>query len=531
MLDPRKDEKLFPLRALLAPTWLGALVLLAVNDHFLKGSGLLPGAVTGKLSDFAGLFAAPVLMAALLAVRSRRGLALCHVAVGLVFSAIQLSADAAAGWSAVMGMLGFPWSITRDPTDLLALPALFASWQLLVPHMTGARSVRSNLRRSAEWGTAGAGLVCCMATSPVEGPLGPETFAPFDAAVYLNNASDEDITVRLRELRDDVEIDCFEISKDPGVLPDAAFGDTLTWNMPAWTNIPAHSALGGQECYAVLVDGDGLSPALLFWLDGQPPVGFVEGQTFDDGSHQSGGVVIEFDADGVHQGYRSTGIDVVFDRELTAPEYAPGCEPQSDADRVDWSEPVPTGKRYLEAFEIGPDGCVALDLSDEAQAGSGETDRWYVCIPAELWGPKAGTWIEISQLGSIGNESVSIELLGDDMLPLQSDKVRMVLSRGVMPPDLGGLQTVVREFSACDMAVDEACGTVSRAGYVQAWGTGGSHDIAAGDPVVTIDVDESTTVELAVMFAEQRYVLDAACAEGSDQLGPDVEMVAVIRED
>jgi hypothetical protein len=44
-----------------------------VNDHVLKGSGLLPAAVTGKLSDVAGLFFFPVLCASL--VRALRGLA------------------------------------------------------------------------------------------------------------------------------------------------------------------------------------------------------------------------------------------------------------------------------------------------------------------------------------------------------------------------------------------------------------------------------------------------------------------------
>ena len=75
-LDPRRDE-LAPARALLTPTWVAALALLVANDHWLKGSGMLPGVVTGKLSDFAGMIVAPVLLAALLRVRSKRALALC----------------------------------------------------------------------------------------------------------------------------------------------------------------------------------------------------------------------------------------------------------------------------------------------------------------------------------------------------------------------------------------------------------------------------------------------------------------------
>jgi hypothetical protein len=35
------------------PLWWGALALLLVNDNLLKGSGLAPAWLTGKLSDFA----------------------------------------------------------------------------------------------------------------------------------------------------------------------------------------------------------------------------------------------------------------------------------------------------------------------------------------------------------------------------------------------------------------------------------------------------------------------------------------------
>jgi len=49
-------------RDLAHPLPLLAVVVLCLNDHFLKGSGLLPGWLTGKLSDFAGLFFFPILL-------------------------------------------------------------------------------------------------------------------------------------------------------------------------------------------------------------------------------------------------------------------------------------------------------------------------------------------------------------------------------------------------------------------------------------------------------------------------------------
>ena len=49
---------------LLHPLPLAAIALTALNDHLLKGSGALPGWLTGKLSDFAGLFFFPIAVVA-----------------------------------------------------------------------------------------------------------------------------------------------------------------------------------------------------------------------------------------------------------------------------------------------------------------------------------------------------------------------------------------------------------------------------------------------------------------------------------
>ena len=58
-----------PWRALRHPLWWMALVLLLANDHVPTGAGLLPAALTGKLSDVAGLVVAPALLATILGAR------------------------------------------------------------------------------------------------------------------------------------------------------------------------------------------------------------------------------------------------------------------------------------------------------------------------------------------------------------------------------------------------------------------------------------------------------------------------------
>ena len=86
----------FALREFARPVPLAAAGVLALNDHVLKGAGVLPAWVTGKLSDFAGLFFFPVLLFALSAFvhpprhRLHRATIL-GVATGAVFAAVKLS--------------------------------------------------------------------------------------------------------------------------------------------------------------------------------------------------------------------------------------------------------------------------------------------------------------------------------------------------------------------------------------------------------------------------------------------------------
>ncbi|RYZ01918.1 MAG: hypothetical protein EOO73_33665 [Myxococcales bacterium] len=64
-------------------TFVAALAVLLANDHWLKGAGLLPGWVTGKLSDCAGMVVAPLLAVALVGARGTRARLGCFAAVSL----------------------------------------------------------------------------------------------------------------------------------------------------------------------------------------------------------------------------------------------------------------------------------------------------------------------------------------------------------------------------------------------------------------------------------------------------------------
>jgi len=117
---------------LLHPVALGALAVLLLNDHVLKAR--FPGLVTGKLSDFAGMVVAPlVLVAALdaalpgfLVVQRRYRAASAWVSAGLVasvFAATKTWSGATLAYEAAFHLI---WrghvTLVRDPTDLVAIP-------------------------------------------------------------------------------------------------------------------------------------------------------------------------------------------------------------------------------------------------------------------------------------------------------------------------------------------------------------------------------------------------------------------------
>ncbi|MFH1809290.1 MAG: hypothetical protein ABIJ09_11135 [Pseudomonadota bacterium] len=148
--DPPEGGEL-PATEFVHPLPLGALLVLAVNDHLFKGSGWLPGVITGKISDFAGLFFFPLLLTACSDVliyginvilrRHRLDASLrmakliaAGVFTAALFTSIKLSAGAARFYLQLLerldvtGLLSSA-RVVQDPTDLAALPMIvLAVW-------------------------------------------------------------------------------------------------------------------------------------------------------------------------------------------------------------------------------------------------------------------------------------------------------------------------------------------------------------------------------------------------------------------
>jgi hypothetical protein len=134
-----KENKAFQKAILLLshPISLAAILLLLLNDHLLRQ--LWPSWLTGKLGDFAWLFFFPFALAALLAwivpARLTRQVQITGMlAFGLTGSVFTLAKCVPAFHTALVQTatwaFGFPVGWRMDPSDLLALSALAASWLL-----------------------------------------------------------------------------------------------------------------------------------------------------------------------------------------------------------------------------------------------------------------------------------------------------------------------------------------------------------------------------------------------------------------
>jgi hypothetical protein len=131
-----------PAGELLHPVPLAALAALVVNDWLIKPNALVPGWLSGKLSDVAGLLAAPLVATAaidctlwLLVRLSRRSLTIdfslrrgrllgAAACVAAAFAALKMCPAAAHALERAAGWLGGDWRVVSDPTDLVALPAV-----------------------------------------------------------------------------------------------------------------------------------------------------------------------------------------------------------------------------------------------------------------------------------------------------------------------------------------------------------------------------------------------------------------------
>jgi hypothetical protein len=535
---PRRE--LAPARALLTPTWVVSLILLVANDHWLKGSGLLPGVITGKLSDFVGMIVAPVLLATLLCVRSKRALALCHIAVGLVFAGIKLSPAFADQWSALMGLFGYPWLIVCDPTDLLALPFLLLSWTLLVPEMDPSKPAMVPLQRTAVAALSVFGLWSTVATSDNSRmDFDDEWYVDVYGHVFVNNSNDFAISLHIRPLRDDLELNCDEVSLEPGrLLTVDAFGDAEHWELPAWTNVGIEltNELNDNDCGAAMIAGEGVPPTIVFVNDLSAPMWFP-GQVFEASTLGSHGIGVQFADNG---GEWTGGEMIRFTPKSDTPELPEVCEAPAGETRLDWPLAAPTRNVELLAIEAGVDGCFELNLQDVAVSTGeivpvGEPYPFYLCAPAAAVPFAAGERLEFRQIvGASGERELAVSLLEPGTLELavadSGAPVRRIryLRGGTQPQFIGpalSQDLVALPAFSCPWMVEEGCATVERP--VELAVAGDDIIFAPGVPVQFTDNPVPSMMTAMVSYARERAIVDQSCSEGALRLDYDIDFILI----
>jgi hypothetical protein len=234
-----------------------------VNDHVLKGAGVVPGWLTGKVSDLAGLVVAPVVLAVVCRARTPRGRALAVAAVAVVFAAVKVSRPAADALEALMRAIGIPWRLWTDPTDLLALAVLPFTFRLMAP----VREERGDPRAGDQRRRVGVmvGAIACTATS-IEGP------PPWPARLLVN-ATHDDVVVAVHEPTE--VLDCKALEAKPESAVSLPFAFRECWRLTLYDASLKIGRLPEQDCGATAIVRPGLESTVIVWF-GRPAGGVAE---------------------------------------------------------------------------------------------------------------------------------------------------------------------------------------------------------------------------------------------------------------
>lgn len=255
-----------PVDALRSPLWWLMLLLLIANDFAFKGSGLMPGIVTGKLSDFAGLMVFPLFLALIIPKRGAIVWALCHIATGAAFCAVKLIPAAGVLYVSALNAIGLSGQIWFDATDLIALPMLCASF-FVYPRL---RPIFPLARR--EKALPALGIIAAALASAASGTAKPpRTLTAFDGNLMISdvsfiNATDAPIIVKVDKLNPHVEADCDKpITAE--LFRDDQFSTVGTWTQPPGeaTSVLPQSARKDTTCFVVRLSIDNIESVLVSW--------------------------------------------------------------------------------------------------------------------------------------------------------------------------------------------------------------------------------------------------------------------------
>jgi hypothetical protein len=464
------------------PIFLVALALLVSNDHVLKGSGLLPGVVTGKLSDLAGMIVAPVLVASLVGPYSLARRVAAFALVAALFAAVKLSAGAAALAEIAMGAIGVPWELWADPTDLAMLAIALPLAELVVRHAERGRVLFAGEgSRHARTGLAALSALACVGTSvPEPAPLS------FNATAYVVNRTTEPFDLRVRWLAANVRCEMIRDSYELA-LGREAFGSAVAFRIEPDHTIPLDrqalrfgfesdgsidAALSQPRtpnaCDAVLIEGEGVRSTIVF----------LEGGTVESvAEHLLPDAVQPSTAGELALTMTAAGFDLVPARIEPRPFIADiGASSCSAPVAYDWSVPAESLANYaVKELDATPDGCTRIVLEQPAEDVpryvEARRETIYLCVPGTAAAFELGDRITISPLAQDGVAGVHL---------LRARGSRVAAELYLFRATFGDLTTIsvdafelAVEPSACDGERD-ACGAYGERGRVSMRGREGT---------------------------------------------------------
>ncbi|MEQ8454229.1 MAG: hypothetical protein RLO52_01390 [Sandaracinaceae bacterium] len=523
-------------RALRHPAFVAALLLLVVNDHVLKGAELLPGWLTGKLSDFAGLIVAPLILTALLGAR-RRGVA--FALVGVWFAAANLVPAVAEATRAVGASVGLDWHFVVDPTDLVALAVLPFAWRLGRREGTG-HSMGHSTRKAAERLAVGFGVAASIA-SPT-----PEPF--YNTAAYVVNDTDTRLELRVRYVESTVV--CAEVrDRFDEVLPRDAYRPATRFIVEAGEVLPLDRALSGVPrtddgppadpfapeptptvatghdggCDLIILSAEGLPETVIFW-DGLTqrtiPIDTEGGRR----EQLEGGLFITAEADGA---LRLDVPESGYDARPPVDVYDGGarCRDYGTITGFDWSS-FPTWTNApvrLVRAEPTLDDCVSVELEDLT---SGTTHEGFICVP-----PDDFPFARNAELRVTHGEG-RLHVVRD--LPLEDGTVwrtgELTIYRGVDALIDGPFRVSLDTVDAECAGVRMECGGF-RVPAAAVMGPPDDRTFVHPGDVIERDAADGRRARLRVGRAETMWATHPACGAGRNQLGSRLEALVVYGEE
>lgn len=469
-----------PSRALRHPAWIACLFLLATNDHLLKGAGVLPGWLTGKASDFAGLFVAPALLALVLRARSKRVVAIAHVAVALGFAVVKAWEPATRACEAALGVVVPGSRMWTDPTDLVALPMVALSWIVLAPRMAPIAATPARSTALGERALAALGAVACFATS-----------APTEPVVSgLKNDTGSDLAVEVRPVRTDVTLDLDAVANVPS-LPIAP--DTLAAGAWAPSTVKSYDTLPMRfDSIATESSGERYRAALVRFPS--------SAQTFLVAAGSNIGIDgPSLRATGAPNGrFALTGPGLLVwaldDALLCAASQPKSGSPFSfRADAID-----PNQTYAIKRMTEGAKSCRTLDVEDT----KGKSESVELCLPAGMFPFVVGerVWFTRRQRGlEVRSLESSVALAFDE------------LEIGSVATEIAGAKLSARSEVTC-FERDAACGGLTAPVAFAVQAPDGKVSRVAGGETTSFTNGAGARVEIALPASGNRALSLSGCS-------------------